>query len=119
MAKETEQHPRLILHNFLSPDLCKELELIHKSNCTVGYRPNVFSTTLSHLIATDCAHLIMPFVPIRGSSIFILVLFFFQKPPERKDFFFLYVFWLFVSFEFLVCGFCYFDVLKDGFCVKM
>nr|XP_027098591.1 uncharacterized protein LOC113717943 [Coffea arabica] len=65
MAKETEEHPRLILHNFLSPGLCKELEFIHKSNCTVGYRPNVFSTTLSHLIATNCAHLIMPFVPIR------------------------------------------------------
>ncbi|XP_027153646.1 uncharacterized protein LOC113753641 [Coffea eugenioides] len=65
MAKETEEHPRLILHNFLSPGLCKELEFIHKSNCTVGYRPNVFSTTLSHLIATNCAHLIMPFVPVR------------------------------------------------------
>ncbi|KAL3510336.1 hypothetical protein ACH5RR_029737 [Cinchona calisaya] len=62
---QAEQHPRLILHNFLSPELCKELEFIHKSNCTVGYRPNVFSTTLSHLIATNSSHLIMPFVPIR------------------------------------------------------
>ncbi|CAK9176620.1 unnamed protein product [Ilex paraguariensis] len=59
------EHPRLILHNFLSPDLCKELEFIHKSCCTVGYRPSVFSTTLSHLIATNCAQLIMPIVPIR------------------------------------------------------
>lgn len=59
------EHPRLILHNFLSLDLCKELEFIHKSCCTVGYRPNVFSTTLSHLIATNCSHLIMPLVPIR------------------------------------------------------
>ncbi|KAK2980685.1 hypothetical protein RJ640_010096 [Escallonia rubra] len=42
-----------------------ELEFIHKSSSTVGYRPNVFSTTLSHLIATNSPHLIMPFVPIR------------------------------------------------------
>ncbi|XP_059278662.1 uncharacterized protein LOC132032890 isoform X5 [Lycium ferocissimum] len=60
------KHPRLILHNFLSLDLCKELEFIHKSCGTVGYRPNVFSTTLSHLIATNCAHLIMPIIPIRA-----------------------------------------------------
>ncbi|XP_015062538.1 uncharacterized protein LOC107008130 isoform X2 [Solanum pennellii] len=59
------EHPRLILHNFLPLDLCKELEFIHKSCCTVGYRPNVFSTTLSHLIATNCAHFIMPIIPIR------------------------------------------------------
>ncbi|KAJ8565295.1 hypothetical protein K7X08_007871 [Anisodus acutangulus] len=59
------KHPRLILHNFLSLDLCKELEFIQKSCCTVGYRPNVFSTTLSHLIATNCAHFIMPIIPIR------------------------------------------------------
>ncbi|PHT99268.1 hypothetical protein BC332_31875 [Capsicum chinense] len=59
------EHPRLILHNFLPPHVCKELEFIHKSCCTVGYRPNVFSTTLSHLIATNCHHFIMPFIPIR------------------------------------------------------
>lgn len=58
-------HPRLILRGFLSPETCKELEFIHKSCCTVGYRPNVFSTTLPHLIATNSAHLIMPLVPIR------------------------------------------------------
>ncbi|KAL5721816.1 procollagen-proline 3-dioxygenase [Ranunculus cassubicifolius] len=58
-------HPRLILHNFISTHLCKELEFIHKSCSTIGYRPNVFSTTLSHLIATNSAHLILPFVPIR------------------------------------------------------
>ncbi|XP_021821118.1 uncharacterized protein LOC110762745 isoform X2 [Prunus avium] len=64
--EEAEEHGRrLILHNFLSFQECKELEFIHKSNCTVGYRPHVFSTTLSHLIATNSAHLIMPFVPIR------------------------------------------------------
>nr|GMD18091.1 uncharacterized protein LOC109160047 [Ipomoea batatas] len=59
------KHPRLILRNFLSLQLCKELEFIHKSCCTVGYRPNVFSTTLFHLIATNCANLIMPLIPIR------------------------------------------------------
>ncbi|KAI3857095.1 hypothetical protein MKW92_038764 [Papaver armeniacum] len=56
------EHPRrLILHDFVSLNLCK---FIHKSCCTVGYRPNVFSTTLSHLIAT-CGHLLIPFVSIR------------------------------------------------------
>ncbi|KNA15499.1 hypothetical protein SOVF_097740 [Spinacia oleracea] len=59
------EHPRRIIRNFIPVQVCKELEFIHKSNCTVGYRPNVFSTTLSHLIATNCAHLIMPFIPIR------------------------------------------------------
>ncbi|KAI3976963.1 hypothetical protein MKX01_008821 [Papaver californicum] len=62
---ESEHPLRLILHDFLSLNLCKELEFIHKSCCTVGYRPNVFSTTLSHLIATNCGHLLMPFVSIR------------------------------------------------------
>ncbi|XP_022890824.1 uncharacterized protein LOC111405936 isoform X2 [Olea europaea var. sylvestris] len=61
----SQQHPRLILRNFLSLDACKELEFIHKSCCTVGYRQNVFSTTLSHLIATNSSHFIIPFVPIR------------------------------------------------------
>lgn len=46
----------------------QELEFIHKSNSTVGYRANVFSTTLSHLIATSSPHLLMPFVPIRGNN---------------------------------------------------
>ncbi|KDP38171.1 hypothetical protein JCGZ_04814 [Jatropha curcas] len=59
------KHLRLILHDFLSVDECKELEFIHKSSSTVGYRPNVFSTTLSHLIATNCPHFIIPFVPVR------------------------------------------------------
>ncbi|XP_022724939.1 uncharacterized protein LOC111281460 isoform X1 [Durio zibethinus] len=59
------EHPRLILHNFLTEEECKELEFIHKSCSTVGYRPNVFSTTLSHLIATNSAHLILPFLPLR------------------------------------------------------
>jgi hypothetical protein len=44
----------------------KELEFIHKCSSTVGYRPNVFSTTLSHLIATNSSHFIIPFIPIRG-----------------------------------------------------
>ncbi|KAI3848346.1 hypothetical protein MKW98_005726 [Papaver atlanticum] len=62
---ESEHPLRLILHDFLSLNLCKELEFIHKSCCAVGYRPNVFSTTLSHLIATNCGHLLIPFVSIR------------------------------------------------------
>ncbi|ESQ28473.1 hypothetical protein EUTSA_v10018688mg [Eutrema salsugineum] len=65
MSEGEREHPRLILHNFLSPEECKELEFIHKSCSTVGYRPNVFSTTLSHLIATNSPHLIIPFVSIR------------------------------------------------------
>ncbi|CAK7326856.1 unnamed protein product [Dovyalis caffra] len=65
MGEESKNPPRLILHNFLTSEECKELEFIHKSSSTVGYRPNVFSTTLSHLIATNCCHFIIPFVPIR------------------------------------------------------
>ncbi|XP_077236198.1 2-oxoglutarate (2OG) and Fe(II)-dependent oxygenase superfamily protein isoform X2 [Tasmannia lanceolata] len=59
------EHPRLLLPAFVPHDLCKELEFVQKSCSTVGYRPNVFSTTLSHLIATNSSHLIMPFVSIR------------------------------------------------------
>ncbi|KAL1328456.1 uncharacterized protein [Arachis hypogaea] len=59
------QHPRVMVPNFLSPEECKELEFIHKSSSTVGYRPNVFSTTLSHLIATNSSHFLIPFIPIR------------------------------------------------------
>ncbi|XP_017971637.1 PREDICTED: uncharacterized protein LOC18610000 [Theobroma cacao] len=65
MGDKDMEHPRLILHNFLTEEECKELEFIHKSCSTVGYRPNVFSTTLSHLIATNSPHLIIPFLPIR------------------------------------------------------
>ncbi|KAI4313653.1 hypothetical protein L6164_026612 [Bauhinia variegata] len=65
MAELELEHPRLIIRNFLTVDECKELEFIHKSNSTVGYRPNVFSTTLSHLIATNSSYLVMPFIPIR------------------------------------------------------
>ncbi|KAF4347982.1 hypothetical protein G4B88_020988 [Cannabis sativa] len=62
---EEAQQSRLILNNFLSPNQCNELEFIHKSCSTVGYRPNVFSTTLSHLIATNSPHFLTPFIPIR------------------------------------------------------
>ncbi|XP_052206020.1 uncharacterized protein LOC127810528 isoform X2 [Diospyros lotus] len=86
----TPDHPRLVIHNFLSPDLCKELEFIHKSCGTVGYRPNVFSTTLSHLIATNCGHLIMPFVPIR------------ERLREKAEEFFGCEFELFVEFTGLI-----------------
>ncbi|KAF8040105.1 hypothetical protein BT93_B2355 [Corymbia citriodora subsp. variegata] len=65
MAADRQQNPRLMLSNFLSLEQCKELEFIHKSCSTVGYRPSVFSTTLSHLIATNSAHLIIPLVLIR------------------------------------------------------
>ena len=67
----------------------KELEFIHKSNSTVGYRPNVFSTTLSHLIATNSSHFIIPFIPIRG-----------EVPHQRKiasNFLFFFFFFLFRS----------------------
>ncbi|XP_024193062.1 uncharacterized protein LOC112196826 isoform X2 [Rosa chinensis] len=90
MAYPEEEHPRLLLHNFLSVQECKELEYIHKSNCTVGYRPNVFSTTLSHLIATNCAHLIMPFVPIR------------ERLKEKVEEFFGCEYELFVEFTGLI-----------------
>lgn len=44
--------------------------MIHKSSSSVGYRPNVFSTTLSHLIATNSSHFLLPFVSIRGFIFF-------------------------------------------------
>ncbi|XP_018446527.2 uncharacterized protein LOC108818144 isoform X1 [Raphanus sativus] len=65
MWEGKREHPRLILHDFISPEECKELEFIHKSCSTVGYRPNVFSTTLSHLVATNSPHLLIPFVSLR------------------------------------------------------
>ncbi|XP_057495897.1 uncharacterized protein LOC130780901 isoform X1 [Actinidia eriantha] len=84
------EHPRFIISNFLSLDICKELEFIHKSCSTVGYRQNVFSTTLSHLIATNSAHLIMPFVPIR------------ERLKEQAEEFFGCEFELFVEFTGLI-----------------
>ncbi|KAH7656595.1 Procollagen-proline 3-dioxygenase protein [Dioscorea alata] len=60
------ERPRLLLHNFITVDQCKELEFIHRSCGVMGYRPGVLSTTLSHLIATNCPHLILPFVSIRN-----------------------------------------------------
>lgn len=61
----TVDHPRLLLHGFLSPETCKELEFVHRSCGTAGYRPSVVSTSLPHLAATGCGHLLLPFVPIR------------------------------------------------------
>ncbi|KVH97464.1 prolyl 3-hydroxylase 1 isoform X1 [Cynara cardunculus var. scolymus] len=84
------EHPRLILHKFLSPDLCKELEFIHKSCSTIGYRKNVFSTTLSHLIATNSPHLILPFIPIR------------EKLKEKVEEFFGCEYELFIEFTGLI-----------------
>ncbi|KAF5197574.1 2-oxoglutarate (2OG) and Fe(II)-dependent oxygenase superfamily protein [Thalictrum thalictroides] len=90
MGETGEGHPRLILHDFISLDLCKELEFIHKSCSAVGYRPNVFSTTLSHLIATNCGHLILPFVSIR------------ERLKEKAEEFFGCEYELFVEFTGLI-----------------
>ncbi|KAG8632902.1 hypothetical protein MANES_18G025338v8 [Manihot esculenta] len=87
---EDAKHPRLILHEFLSLDECKELQFIHKSSSTVGYRPNVFSTTLSHLIATNCPHFIIPFLPIR------------ERLKEKVEEFFGCEYELFVEFTGLI-----------------
>ncbi|KAI3818366.1 hypothetical protein L1987_12171 [Smallanthus sonchifolius] len=84
------EHPRLILHGFLSPDVCKELEFIHKSCSTIGYRQNVFSTTLSHLIATNSPHLILPFIPLR------------EKLKEKVEEFFGCEYELFIEFTGLI-----------------
>ncbi|KAJ3702991.1 hypothetical protein LUZ61_006696 [Rhynchospora tenuis] len=61
----TAAHPRRLLPGFLSLDLCKELEFIHRSCATAGYRTGVLSTTLAHLAATGCSHLLLPFVKVR------------------------------------------------------
>ncbi|KAL0539611.1 hypothetical protein IC582_023827 [Cucumis melo] len=87
---ESRQRRRLILENFLSREECRELEFIHKSCCTVGYRPNVLSTTLLHLVATNSAHLIIPFVPIR------------EKLKEKAEEFFGCHYELFVEFTGLI-----------------
>ncbi|XP_047332326.1 uncharacterized protein LOC124935927 isoform X2 [Impatiens glandulifera] len=85
-----DDHPRLIIPNFLSLAECKELEFIHQSCGAVGYRPNVFSTTLSHLIATNCGHFLMPFVPIR------------ERLKEKVEEFFGCEFELFIEFTGLI-----------------
>uniref|UniRef100_I1P9A6 procollagen-proline 3-dioxygenase n=1 Tax=Oryza glaberrima TaxID=4538 RepID=I1P9A6_ORYGL len=59
------EHPRFHLRGFLSPETCKELEFVHRSCGTAGYRPSVVSTSLPHLAATGCGHLLLPFVPVR------------------------------------------------------
>ncbi|GKC77034.1 prolyl 3-hydroxylase 1 isoform X2, partial [Tanacetum coccineum] len=84
------EHPRLILSNFISPSLCEELEFIHKSCSTIGYRPNVFSTTLSHLIATNLPHFIIPFINIR------------DKLKEKVEEFFGCEYELFIEFTGLI-----------------
>ncbi|XP_042419737.1 uncharacterized protein LOC122008182 isoform X2 [Zingiber officinale] len=64
-AAPSMENPRRLLRGFFSFELCKELEFIHRSSGTVGYRPSVFSTTLPHLAATNCGHFILPFLPLR------------------------------------------------------
>lgn len=61
----TMERKRLLLPGFISTELCQELVFIHKSCGVVGYRPHVLSMTLSHLVATNSAALIMPFVALR------------------------------------------------------
>lgn len=56
---------RLHLKRFVPASTCQELEFIHKSCGVAGYRPFVLSTTLLHLVATNCSALIVPFIPIR------------------------------------------------------
>lgn len=38
---------------------------MHRSCGAAGYRPSVVSTSLPHLAATGCGHLLLPFVPVR------------------------------------------------------
>ncbi|XP_020963779.1 uncharacterized protein LOC107613843 [Arachis ipaensis] len=66
-GRERNERFSCLLLPFSSLDLfhCQELEFIHKSSSIVGYRPNIFSTTLSHLIATNSYHFLIPFIPIR------------------------------------------------------
>ncbi|TVU47785.1 hypothetical protein EJB05_07394, partial [Eragrostis curvula] len=64
-AAAAGDHPRHLLRGFLSHETCKELEFVHRSCGTAGYRPSVVSTSLPHLAATGCGHLLLPFVPIR------------------------------------------------------
>ncbi|ERN11016.1 hypothetical protein AMTRI_Chr04g244250 [Amborella trichopoda] len=87
-------HPRLFLPGFMSTQLCEELKFIHKSNCAVGYRPHVLSTILSHLIATNSSHLILPLVDIR------------EKLKERVEEFFGCEFELFIEFTGLISWSC-------------
>ncbi|KAL0917166.1 hypothetical protein M5K25_012213 [Dendrobium thyrsiflorum] len=84
------ENTRRHIRGFLSLDLCKELEFIHRTCGVVGYRPNVFSTTLSHLAATNCAHLILPFVAVR------------EKLKEKVEDFFGCEFELFIEFTGLI-----------------
>ncbi|XP_022942569.1 prolyl 3-hydroxylase 1 isoform X1 [Cucurbita moschata] len=87
---EINQRRRLPLENFLTLEECRELEFIHKSCCTVGYRPYVFSTTLLHLVVSNSAHLIMPFVSIR------------ERLKEKAEEFFGCEYELFVEFTGLI-----------------
>ncbi|KAG0623529.1 hypothetical protein M758_3G181000 [Ceratodon purpureus] len=84
------ERKRLLLPGFISPELCEELVFVHKSCGVVGYRPHVFSTTLSHLVATNSAALIMPFIALR------------ERVKEAVEEFFDCEFELFVEFTGLI-----------------
>ncbi|RYR19989.1 hypothetical protein Ahy_B03g065031 [Arachis hypogaea] len=62
--------------------------IVQKKNLrsTVGYRQNVFSTTLSHLIATNSYHFLIPFIPIRG-TLFLYHLSLHQNFQSQSNFF--------------------------------
>nr|CAB3501461.1 unnamed protein product [Digitaria exilis] len=60
-------HPRVLIRIFLSRETCKELEFVHRSCAAAGYRPSVLSTSLPHLAATGCGHLLLPWC--KGASI--------------------------------------------------
>ncbi|KAI5385368.1 hypothetical protein KIW84_072099 [Lathyrus oleraceus] len=87
---QIQHHPRIFFPNLLSPHECTELEFIHKCSSTVGYRPNVFSTTLSHLIATNSSQFIIPFIPIR------------ERLKDKLEEFFKCEFELFIEFTGLI-----------------
>ncbi|CAI7793304.1 unnamed protein product [Closterium sp. NIES-54] len=55
----------IVIDDVLSRHECEELAFIHASSSTVGYRPHVRSTTLAHLIATNCGPLMLPILPVR------------------------------------------------------
>ncbi|WCJ33675.1 2-oxoglutarate (2OG) and Fe(II)-dependent oxygenase superfamily protein [Euphorbia peplus] len=81
---------RLVVEKLISEEECSELKFIQRSNSTVGYRPNVFSTTLSHLIATNSPHFIIPFLSIR------------DRLKDKVEQFFACEFELFIEFTGLI-----------------
>eukprot|EP00897_Mesotaenium_endlicherianum_P005818 jgi/Mesen1/5264/ME000263S04371 len=67
------EHGRAVFESVISADQCKELLHIHRSCSVAGYRQGVESTTMRHLAASNCAAVILPFVPIRGGLALIMI----------------------------------------------